>query len=268
MACHADGRRERAQAGRQGRLGAAHQDRQRRAVCGGHQGQGRDAAQGRQRRARRCRRSRRPSTTWSPARSSAPGPTPEGRCLRSPFFVSDPAMALYAIGDLQGCLDPLAAAPRQARLRSGARPPLVRGRPREPRPRLARVPALREGPGRRRAVTVLGNHDLHLLCVAEGRRASARRATRWTRCSRAPDRDELLDWLRRRPAHARRRRIRDGARGAAAAVDGRAGARAGARGRSRAAGSRAGGASSRTLRQRTRALARRPGAATTGCARS
>ena len=48
------------------------------------------------------------------------------------------------------------------------------------------------------AVTVLGNHDLHLLCVAHGAEKPRKRDT-LEEVLRAPDRDELLDWLRHRP---------------------------------------------------------------------
>lgn len=48
------------------------------------------------------------------------------------------------------------------------------------------------------ATTVLGNHDLHLLLVATGQRAPHRLDT-LAAILEAPDRDELLDWLRRRP---------------------------------------------------------------------
>lgn len=48
------------------------------------------------------------------------------------------------------------------------------------------------------ATTVLGNHDLHLLIVAAGHRKPHRRDT-LAAILEAPDRDELLDWLRRRP---------------------------------------------------------------------
>jgi bis(5'-nucleosyl)-tetraphosphatase (symmetrical) len=48
------------------------------------------------------------------------------------------------------------------------------------------------------ATTVLGNHDLHLLIVAAGHRKPHRRDT-LTAILEAPDRDGLLDWLRRRP---------------------------------------------------------------------
>jgi len=48
------------------------------------------------------------------------------------------------------------------------------------------------------AVAVLGNHDLHLLCVAAGVEAPRPRDT-IERVLDAPDRDELLEWLRARP---------------------------------------------------------------------
>ena len=48
------------------------------------------------------------------------------------------------------------------------------------------------------ATTVLGNHDLHLLAVAAGHAAKHRSDTLDCVLD-APDRAELLDWLRRRP---------------------------------------------------------------------
>ena len=48
------------------------------------------------------------------------------------------------------------------------------------------------------AVTVLGNHDLHLLCVAAGVEKRRKRDTIEDVLD-APDRDELLDWVRHRP---------------------------------------------------------------------
>ena len=48
------------------------------------------------------------------------------------------------------------------------------------------------------AVTVLGNHDLHLLGVAEGA-ARMRNGDTLQPVLDAPDREELLDWLRHRP---------------------------------------------------------------------
>ena len=48
------------------------------------------------------------------------------------------------------------------------------------------------------AVTVFGNHDFHLLCVAEGVEKRRKRDT-LDELLAAPDRDELLAWLRQRP---------------------------------------------------------------------
>ena len=48
------------------------------------------------------------------------------------------------------------------------------------------------------AVTVFGNHDFHLLCVAEGIEKRRKRDT-LDDILAAPDRDELLAWLRHRP---------------------------------------------------------------------
>jgi len=49
-----------------------------------------------------------------------------------------------------------------------------------------------------RAITVLGNHDLHLVCVAEGIEKTRARDT-LEEVLAAPDRDELVAWLRQRP---------------------------------------------------------------------
>jgi len=48
------------------------------------------------------------------------------------------------------------------------------------------------------AVTVLGNHDFHLLTIAAGHRKPHRGDT-LDAILAAPDRDELIDWLARRP---------------------------------------------------------------------
>lgn len=48
------------------------------------------------------------------------------------------------------------------------------------------------------AITVLGNHDLHLLAVAHGRGVAHRKDT-LNDILHAPDRGELLDWLQHRP---------------------------------------------------------------------
>ncbi len=106
-------------------------------------------------------------------------------------------MATYAIGDVQGCYDPLrrlldriAFDPAQDRLWFAG--DLVnRG------PHSLEVLRFVRGLGSR-AVTILGNHDLHLLVVAAGVRPPHHGDT-FDALFAAPDRDELLNWLRRQP---------------------------------------------------------------------
>ena len=105
-------------------------------------------------------------------------------------------MATYAIGDIQGCYGAL------RRLLD-----LCRFNPR--RDKLWLVGDLvNRGPHSlavlrfvkslgSRAITVLGNHDLHLLIVAAGHRKPTRNDT-FDAIFHAPDRDELLHWLRHR----------------------------------------------------------------------
>jgi bis(5'-nucleosyl)-tetraphosphatase (symmetrical) len=106
-------------------------------------------------------------------------------------------MAHYAIGDIQGChaefcqlLDLIGFAPATDRLWLVG--DLVNRGP-------ASLAVLREvkalGDA---AVTVLGNHDLHLLTVAAGHRRVHRDDT-IDDILAAPDRGDLLDWVATRP---------------------------------------------------------------------
>ena len=106
-------------------------------------------------------------------------------------------MALYAIGDIQGChaelCDLLALcgfSPREDRLWLVG--DLVNRGP-DSLAVLREIKALGEA-----AVTVLGNHDLHLLTIAAGHRRPHRDDT-LDAILAAPDRADLLDWLARRP---------------------------------------------------------------------
>jgi len=106
-------------------------------------------------------------------------------------------MTTYAIGDVQGCYDELqrllnAIGFDQNRDRLWFTGDLVNRGPRS-LDTLRFVRSLGD-----RAITVLGNHDLHLLAVAHGD-ARLRRKDTLDEILDAPDRDELLDWLRNRP---------------------------------------------------------------------
>lgn len=107
-------------------------------------------------------------------------------------------MPTYAIGDIQGCCDEfelllerLAFDPARDRLWLVG--DLVNRGPRS-LDVLRRVKALGES-----AVTVLGNHDLHLLAVVHSPSEKIKHKDTLDEVLRAPDRDELLEWLRHRP---------------------------------------------------------------------
>jgi bis(5'-nucleosyl)-tetraphosphatase (symmetrical) len=104
-------------------------------------------------------------------------------------------MSIYAIGDLQGCFAPLQTLLNKIHFDADHDElwfvgDLVNRGP-DSLACLRFVKSLGE-----RAVTVLGNHDLHLLCVAEGAETSKRGDT-LDDILHAPDRADLLDWLRR-----------------------------------------------------------------------
>lgn len=106
-------------------------------------------------------------------------------------------MATYAVGDLQGCLAPLeellaTVAFDAARDRLWLVGDLVNRGP-DSLACLRFVKSLGDS-----AVVVLGNHDLHLLALAEGF-SKARSRDTLTQVLEAPDREALLAWLRHRP---------------------------------------------------------------------
>jgi len=106
-------------------------------------------------------------------------------------------MATYAIGDVQGCFDELQALLarvgfNRAHDRLWFVGDLVNRGPKSLAV-LRFVKALGD-----RAVTVLGNHDLHLITQYEGFEKKRKDDT-FTDVLAAPDAKELVDWLRTRP---------------------------------------------------------------------
>lgn len=106
-------------------------------------------------------------------------------------------MATYAIGDVQGCCDALRALLDRlsfdpARDRLWLVGDLVNRGPESLRT-LRFIRELGEA-----AIAVLGNHDLYLLKVALSR-GERKRDDTLSDILAAADRDDLLDWLRRRP---------------------------------------------------------------------
>src|SRR5688572_14567387 len=105
-------------------------------------------------------------------------------------------MATYAIGDVQGCFDELQQLLRKISFTGTDRlwfvGDLVNRGPRS----LEVLRLVRELGGR--AVTVLGNHDLHLIAQYEGVER-ARTDDTFRDVLEAADAAELVAWVRRRP---------------------------------------------------------------------
>ena len=107
-------------------------------------------------------------------------------------------MAVYAIGDLQGCYDQFRALLDRLHFdpacdRLWLTGDLVNRGPRS-------LETLRYVRSLEPSVSVvLGNHDLHLLAAAADAGRRRRDGDTLDAVLAAPDRDELLDWLRRRP---------------------------------------------------------------------
>jgi bis(5'-nucleosyl)-tetraphosphatase (symmetrical) len=107
-------------------------------------------------------------------------------------------MATYAIGDVQGCWEPLARLlEEELRFDPAADRLWFVGDLVNRGPDSLRVLRFVRGLGKR-AVTVLGNHDLHLLAVAAGVRKLSRKDSLGEILA-ADDGAELLEWLRHRP---------------------------------------------------------------------
>jgi len=110
-------------------------------------------------------------------------------------------MAIYAIGDLQGCYREFARLLEKLRFDPVSDRVWLVGDLVNRGPESLQVLRLVRDLGDS-ATVVLGNHDLYLLMVAAGFSRRGKDDT-LARVLEAPDRDELLDWLAHRPlAHA------------------------------------------------------------------
>ncbi|MGH8507131.1 MAG: symmetrical bis(5'-nucleosyl)-tetraphosphatase [Gammaproteobacteria bacterium] len=106
-------------------------------------------------------------------------------------------MAVYAVGDVQGCYTTLLALLEKVQFDADRDHLWCTGDLVNRGPDSLSVLRFVKALGRR-AVSVLGNHDLHLLAVANGIR-TPRRSDTLQAVLDASDRDVLMDWLRARP---------------------------------------------------------------------
>jgi len=107
-------------------------------------------------------------------------------------------LSSYAIGDLQGCLGAFERLLQLVDFRPGQDQLLLAGdlvaRGPDSLGTLRKVYALRD-----HVHCVLGNHDLHLLAIAHGAAPLKKKDVDLQPILDAPDRDELLEWLRQQP---------------------------------------------------------------------
>ncbi len=112
-------------------------------------------------------------------------------------------MSTYAIGDLHGCLDPLKRILDRLQFEPTRDKLWFTGDLINRGPRSLDTLRFVKQLGHC-CISVLGNHDLHLLAVRHGIRKASKKDT-LSSILEAPDCDELLDWLRCRPIlHAHR----------------------------------------------------------------
>jgi len=106
-------------------------------------------------------------------------------------------MARYAIGDIQGCYDDLRALLDRVGFNPDKDRLWLAGDLVNRGPASLKVLRFIKGLGKR-AISVLGNHDLHLLALSQGNRKHYNNPS-LDAVLEAPDRDELIEWLRHRP---------------------------------------------------------------------
>lgn len=107
-------------------------------------------------------------------------------------------MSIYAIGDLQGCYDELMRLLEAIEFDASQDQLWFAGDLVNRGPKSLETLRFVKSLGRS-AVTVLGNHDMHLLAESSLEKASAKKKTALHQILEAPDRDELIHWLRHQP---------------------------------------------------------------------
>lgn len=106
-------------------------------------------------------------------------------------------MAVYAIGDIQGCYDDLMGLLEEIQFDQGKDRLWFTGDLVNRGPDSLRVLRFVRDLGDN-AISVLGNHDLHMLALAEGY-APHHRSDTLDEILNAPDREDLLNWVRQQP---------------------------------------------------------------------
>lgn len=106
-------------------------------------------------------------------------------------------MAFYAVGDIQGCYDPLARLLEQVNFDSSKDTLLCVGDLVNRGPKSLKTIRLLKSLDNQ-CVSVLGNHDIHLLAMLFGQR-KPRSSDTLRKILDAPDAPEIASWLRHRP---------------------------------------------------------------------
>jgi bis(5'-nucleosyl)-tetraphosphatase (symmetrical) len=107
-------------------------------------------------------------------------------------------MAIYAVGDIQGCGDEFETLLQRLRFDRSRDQLWITGDLVNRGPRSLDVLRIVKELGRA-AITVLGNHDLHLLAAALTPGEQLKPQDTLGEIFTAPDRDQLLNWLRTQP---------------------------------------------------------------------
>lgn len=107
-------------------------------------------------------------------------------------------MAVYAIGDLQGCYDPLQRLLEAVDFDPGKDTLWLTGDLVNRGPKSLKTLRFVKSLGKS-VVTVLGNHDLHLLALSQEAVPLSGRFSTLAKTLNAPEIDELVEWLRHLP---------------------------------------------------------------------